>query len=927
MRKVNTPEMSLSGEKGNADSFPQSSSAPAHTVGLTQVLAMLGRDLDAQRSVLLTGPAGVGKTHLARVAAADQTSRGRQLVEILGMSSSASVPLGPCAHLVPPLIGSVPVAALIAATLEALRCRSATTPVIVLADDVDLLDDASAILVADLVDVSGVAVLGTVRDPVRLPRPLAGLFRQSRLPIRAVRPLAPEAVAELSCLLADGQLGAESARRVYQATGGNPLWVTELLRAAVSRHALQSGPEGLRLDIASAVGGLDLVITERLDGLAPEERDAMELLAVAGTLPVGLLEKMVGLSPPETLAAIGLLSVRGFGEALTARLSHPLHRDCLLEKIDGIHRRSLLRRLVAATVENGQSDPATLVRLSLWHAELGEAFEPGALGWAARTVHGGMFDLVRRHLAGERTTGEDDAGLALGLQSSKDRSDASRRLAISAWRAEPTFDNGLALARALLLRSDLADEMAQVLESLRALAATDEDRAWLAVIEGYWLFWIVGDRQGAWLTLDRAQELLVAPWYQVVASTRGGLEIQSGSIASGVARLARAVPDEGAPVAVRLAHASPMSGGLTLSGRMLDGLALAEQALPLAIGQGNDGTTAMGEILMSSMWAKLGLGRYEELRTDCRALADLLADADDDEGGALFGGLEARCVLFQGKPETAGRLAAEAIRRHGPLSLYGARSMIHSTLAWALAWSGQPGQALVEMVEARRWHEAPRFFDAELDIVEALALAGMGRRTRALTLATRARDEAIRLGGWYYAYLAAHLVVRLLPTAKSLAVLKSAAARVDGATAALAIGHGEALVTGEAQSLRAVAQRAVEQGERLLALEMIESAATLGNDSAPRILRSRLESELRQLRADCEGARSPLTVGGAAPQVLTARESEIVTLAAQEWTSAAIAEELVISVRTVESHLYRAFAKLGVRHRGELGLFLGLPAE
>ncbi|MHB8452967.1 MAG: response regulator transcription factor [Mycobacteriales bacterium] len=60
----------------------------------------------------------------------------------------------------------------------------------------------------------------------------------------------------------------------------------------------------------------------------------------------------------------------------------------------------------------------------------------------------------------------------------------------------------------------------------------------------------------------------------------------------------------------------------------------------------------------------------------------------------------------------------------------------------------------------------------------------------------------------------------------------------------------------------------------------------------------------------------------AVPQTLTARELEIVTLAAKEWTSAAISEELVISVRTVESHLYRAFAKLGVRHRDELAAFL-----
>jgi DNA-binding CsgD family transcriptional regulator len=35
-------------------------------------------------------------------------------------------------------------------------------------------------------------------------------------------------------------------------------------------------------------------------------------------------------------------------------------------------------------------------------------------------------------------------------------------------------------------------------------------------------------------------------------------------------------------------------------------------------------------------------------------------------------------------------------------------------------------------------------------------------------------------------------------------------------------------------------------------------------------------------------------------------------------TNAEIADRLVVSVRTVESHLYRAMQKLGVRSRAEL---------
>ena len=51
---------------------------------------------------------------------------------------------------------------------------------------------------------------------------------------------------------------------------------------------------------------------------------------------------------------------------------------------------------------------------------------------------------------------------------------------------------------------------------------------------------------------------------------------------------------------------------------------------------------------------------------------------------------------------------------------------------------------------------------------------------------------------------------------------------------------------------------------------------------------------------------------------LTAREQEIASLAAGGMTSRAIAQRLTLSVRTVDSHLARVFAKLGVHSREDL---------
>jgi DNA-binding NarL/FixJ family response regulator len=55
---------------------------------------------------------------------------------------------------------------------------------------------------------------------------------------------------------------------------------------------------------------------------------------------------------------------------------------------------------------------------------------------------------------------------------------------------------------------------------------------------------------------------------------------------------------------------------------------------------------------------------------------------------------------------------------------------------------------------------------------------------------------------------------------------------------------------------------------------------------------------------------------------LTAQERRVLALVAQGKRNAAIANELTISVRTVETHLYRIFDKLGVSTRIEAALYV-----
>jgi DNA-binding NarL/FixJ family response regulator len=53
---------------------------------------------------------------------------------------------------------------------------------------------------------------------------------------------------------------------------------------------------------------------------------------------------------------------------------------------------------------------------------------------------------------------------------------------------------------------------------------------------------------------------------------------------------------------------------------------------------------------------------------------------------------------------------------------------------------------------------------------------------------------------------------------------------------------------------------------------------------------------------------------------LTKQEKNVLALVAQGWRTARIAEELYISPRTVETHIYHIFEKLGVSSRTEAAI-------
>jgi DNA-binding NarL/FixJ family response regulator len=111
-------------------------------------------------------------------------------------------------------------------------------------------------------------------------------------------------------------------------------------------------------------------------------------------------------------------------------------------------------------------------------------------------------------------------------------------------------------------------------------------------------------------------------------------------------------------------------------------------------------------------------------------------------------------------------------------------------------------------------------------------------------------------------------------------------------------------------------------GALLLAADAAAQAAAAYTRQDRRGSAHAATTRAHRLAQACEGARTPALAAIAAPLPLTDREREVVTLAAAGLSNRQIAQRLVVSIRTVENHLYRASAKLGTSDRAELATLL-----
>jgi DNA-binding CsgD family transcriptional regulator len=372
---------------------------------------------------------------------------------------------------------------------------------------------------------------------------------------------------------------------------------------------------------------------------------------------------------------------------------------------------------------------------------------------------------------------------------------------------------------------------------------------------------------------------------------------------------------------------------LVQAGRSMDALTLIAHWQPFAEREAGQVPLIETSPLLRAQYrsarflALLHVGRLAEAEAVARdAYARSLGDGTT-EATALMAMGSGLVMLLRGDLRAARRWLHEAVELLREADPSGSLPFALALNAQALGQAGDSAgstHAAAEAEEARRpgttW-----VFDADLLLGHAWAAAAEGALTEAQEAALEAVELAGRRSGLAAAVLAAHDLVRLGDAGNASARLTHLVLEVQGSLVTACAEHAEALLSGDGQRLERAASTFAQMGAWLWAAEAESEAASVHRRSGRESSASAAAARAALLLERCEGARTPALALAGPVEDLTPREREIAILAARGASNREIAEKLVVSVRTVENSLQRAYRKLGVRNRHRLADVLGVP--
>lgn len=838
----------------------------------------------------MAGP-GIGKSSLTEVVA-ERFAGEMKILQVHGSSALSSVPFGVLTPYTAELtaeesISPVAVLRSMWTYFEKLKAGSSAS-VLLLVDDAHLLDDSSAGVLADLISAGWATVVAAARPRPGLPQPLDQLWYDGLAERVDLRPLTRDQVEEVLAHVLDGTLPAATVDALWRASGGNPRLVDALLHDAAETGVLakRNGIWILLGPVPTDGARLTAVVTKDHLRRRPEEQEALKFIALAGPVGRKVIEDICGAQVVRSLLDQQIIVENS---VIPAELSmwNSIFASAIRNSISVSRSLQLLEKIRAHRDETALRGEGRL-RSVEWALECGLRVADQELLEAAREALTRFRNDSARSIA-ERI--HDPALLPFA----------------QAVEARALYNDGAYAAAAALLDqcwprlSDTPDGPAVLLLMASAHQGTGKPLALLA-----------GDIR------DDAEPAEAGTWQdQLLLLLRLGAQVDADGLSDEVKRIRNpSTPEEqGAPLKVLgealLAHA------LAATGRPAEGLDAAIQAaseLPAV----QDSLFFFPEFVLGRLIADyLAMGEWDTAERELDSYAAEYAAA-----AATFDGsvqvLRGYSLLRQGRMERAYQLllpAVEALRLNDPLQLFRFASALGFYAAARLGDENQAKRTEQDFKDAVAGGPAHDLLAGAYAAAASEYLSRDGKGLASLHTQMTTTEASARSG----TLLELLALCWDLGDPSIIPVVQSVAPRVEGRWAAALLTLASSWETADGADMMDTAASLEESGFVNLAREAYARASSLLEQAGER----RRSRQAVALREKCDHELGERFREGrfiaAAPTVhLTRREQDIVELAVQGLTDREIAERLMVSVRTVEGHLYRTYVKLGVRSRDEL---------
>lgn len=850
-----------------------------------------------RKAVVIAGEAGVGKSRLAEELVSRLEAAGWSVVRARATHAGSDVPFGAFAHYLPQDLSAVmnPLD-VFRHVVDAVMFQPAPAGRVVLVDDAHLLDELSAALVRHVVSRAFVVV--TLRTSVPVPGDVTALWKDELADRVDLQPLSQHQTSQLFESAVGGPIDEVTARRLWGWTGGNPLFVREVLLTGLEMGALVQRAGTWRWSGCLTISArLAELVQSRLAGLPTPVIELLELLAVGEPLPEDLLGAHRSVLD---VAEAGQLVLPRGSRNEPVRLTHPLYGEVVRASLTPSRSLRVHAELARRLEASGPTHPGDIMRLALWSLLAGRIpTEPRLLVTASQQALAAGDHALAIRLANHATdVGAGAEGVLASAEASYwagDHHTTIRELAEVDWSTQrPELH-----ARAAILRASAA-------------------------------FWGLGDGADAdQVLVDAEAHLAAEPSGLEVLAHHASLSFFSGRPDEAL-RLGHAVlTDRNAGPVARLRAQPAMVAAWALKGQLSRAQEMFDAALPDALSHLHElpelaGELALGRCLADALAGELD--RADELATAVYDEAVVERGNEFVGSWALFRGLIA---LNRGTSGAARRWLREAVaglELHDPAALLSWAHALTAEVA-ALAGDSSTARRALRDAEATR-SRAVAVYSSELIAAEAWTLRAEGRLPAARAAMRCAAAEAQSSGLSVTAARRWHDLVRLGAHDDALRPLAELAPTLQGPLPPAYLVHARAVGGGDAKALDAASALFSTCRANLLAAEASAAAAAghakHGRRSAELASRARCAA----LRADDEPA---ITVGSCEQSLaldrLTARERDVLELAARGLSNREIATELYLSIRTVGNHLAHVYSKLAVPGRASLGAVASLGAD